>query len=57
MSDRIKLIILSILLLAAILLTYSNHWQNLFHFDDTHTVENNVYILSLIHISEPTRPY
>ena len=50
MSDRIKLIILSILLLAAILLTYSNHWQNLFHFDDTHTVENNVYIRQISNI-------
>lgn len=44
MSDRIKLIILSILLLAGILITYSNHWHNEFHFDDTHTVQNNVYI-------------
>jgi hypothetical protein len=50
MSDRIKLILLSIVLLGAILLTYSNHWQNAFHFDDTHTVENNVYIQQLKNI-------
>ena len=44
MSERVKLIILSILLLVAILITYSNHWHNGFHFDDSHTVQNNVYI-------------
>jgi tetratricopeptide (TPR) repeat protein len=50
MSDRIKLIILSILLLAGILITYSNHWHNEFHFDDTHTVQNNVYIQQISNI-------
>jgi tetratricopeptide (TPR) repeat protein len=50
MTDRIKLITLSILLLAAILITYSNHWYNEFHFDDTHTVQYNVYIKQLSNI-------
>ena len=47
MNDRLKLIIFSGLLLAGVLVAYSNHWQNTFHFDDSHTVENNVYIQHL----------
>jgi len=35
------------LLLAAVLLTYSNHFHNAFHFDDSHTVLDNPYIRSL----------
>ena len=50
MSERVKLTILSILLLAAILITYSNHWHNGFHFDDSHTVQNNVYIEQISNI-------
>lgn len=34
-------------LLLAVALTYSNHFQNSFHFDDFHTVSNNPYIRSL----------
>ncbi len=38
-------------LLAVILLTaYSNHFQNGFHFDDTHTIENNAAIRELRNI-------
>jgi tetratricopeptide (TPR) repeat protein len=50
MSDRIKLIALSFVLLVGILITYSNHWHNDFHFDDTHTVQNNVYIQHISNI-------
>jgi tetratricopeptide (TPR) repeat protein len=37
-------------LLLAVLATYSNHFQNGFHFDDTHAVETNPYIRSLANI-------
>jgi protein O-mannosyl-transferase len=37
----------SLLLLLAVVLAYSNHFQNSFHFDDFHTVSNNPYIRSL----------
>lgn len=47
MSERIKLFILGAVLLVAVLVTYSNHWHNSFHFDDAHTVQNNLYITSL----------
>ena len=33
-----------VLLLAAVLATYSNHFENAFHFDDQHTIVNNPYI-------------
>ncbi len=36
-----------LLLFAAVLLAYSNHFENGFHFDDFHTVNNNPYIRSL----------
>ena len=36
-----------LLLLLAVTLAYSNHFQNGFHFDDFHTVNNNPYIRSL----------
>jgi tetratricopeptide (TPR) repeat protein len=37
-------------LLLAVLAAYSNHFQNGFHFDDTHAVETNPYIRSLANI-------
>ncbi len=41
-----------VLLFAAILLTYSNHFRNPFHFDDSHTIVNNVAIRDLGNISK-----
>ncbi|MFA4853389.1 MAG: tetratricopeptide repeat protein [Bacteroidales bacterium] len=35
---------LGLLLMIAVSITYSNHFQNSFHFDDCHTIVNNVYI-------------
>src|ERR1700724_4779065 len=35
------------LLLIALLAAYSNHFQNSFHFDDAHTIENNASIREL----------
>jgi len=31
----------------AVLIAYSNHFHNAFHFDDAHTIENNLYIRDL----------
>jgi tetratricopeptide (TPR) repeat protein len=50
MSDNQKIWILAALLFAAIMVTYSNHWHNEFHFDDAHTIQNNVYIEKLHNI-------
>src|SRR5918993_1702091 len=33
--------------LFAVLLTYSNHFGNDFHFDDAHTIQNNLFIRDL----------
>lgn len=38
------------LLFAGLILVYSNHFQNGFHFDDSHAIVNNVYIRSLHNI-------
>ncbi len=38
------------LVLAAVALTYSNHFHNEFHFDDFHTINDNVYVRSLANI-------
>lgn len=41
---------LSILLLMLLILTYSNHFHNGFHFDDSHTIEDNLFIRHLHNI-------
>lgn len=38
------------ILLLAVLLTYSNHFHNSFHFDDSHTIQNNIYLRSIKNI-------
>jgi Flp pilus assembly protein TadD len=38
------------MLLSALLITYSNHFQNTFHFDDVHVVQSNIFIQSLENI-------
>lgn len=40
--------VLIMIVLCAI--TYSNHFQNDFHFDDSHTIQNNVYIRNIHNI-------
>ncbi len=42
-----KLILIAIALFAILLISYSNHFQNTFHFDDSHTIQSNPYIKSL----------
>lgn len=40
----------AIAIIAVTSLVYANHWNNGFHFDDAHTIENNLYIRNLRHI-------
>lgn len=45
-----NIFILSLLLFIVLLITYSNHFNNGFHFDDSHTIVTNVNIRSLKNI-------
>ena len=47
-----KIAFWSLLLFLALLATYSNHFENEFHFDDSHTIENNVLIQDLKNIPQ-----
>lgn len=49
LSSLLIYLFLSVVLLTTVI-TYSNHFQNGFHFDDSHAVENNVYIRNLSNI-------
>ena len=35
---------------ALLLVAYSNHFRNGFHFDDSHSIQDNVYVRELKHI-------
>ena len=39
-----------LLLVTVVTITYSNHFGNAFHFDDSHTIENNLFIQDLRNI-------
>ncbi|AUC14579.1 hypothetical protein BTO06_05255 [Tenacibaculum sp. SZ-18] len=43
-------LILSVILFVGLLLTYSNHFKNGFHFDDSHAIVNNVNIRNIQNI-------
>jgi tetratricopeptide (TPR) repeat protein len=45
-----KTLVYFLLLIAVITLTYSNHFNNSFHFDDSHTIQNNLYIKDIKNI-------
>jgi protein O-mannosyl-transferase len=45
-----KSMIYFILLIAAVTFTYSNHFNNSFHFDDSHTIVNNIFIQNVKNI-------
>ena len=45
-----KFMLCSLGLLLLVLISYSNHFHNSFHFDDSHCIENNGYIRSLHNI-------
>jgi tetratricopeptide (TPR) repeat protein len=49
-TDDSRFLLLGILLMIATTVTYSNHFFNSFHFDDSHTIENNVYIKNIRNI-------
>jgi len=49
-SDKFRFYVICILLLAGLMLTYSNHFKNSFHFDDAHTIVNNVWIKNINNI-------
>src|SRR5204863_5599371 len=36
--------------LTAVVLTYLNHFHNSFHFDDSHTIQNNIFIRDIKNI-------
>ena len=38
---------IALIIFATLIFAYSNHYNNGFHFDDSHTIQNNVYINSL----------
>ena len=40
-------VLAALLLLGAVTLTYSNHFRNGFHFDDSHSIVDNVYLREL----------
>jgi tetratricopeptide (TPR) repeat protein len=40
------------LALLALVASYANHFQNAFHFDDVHTIQNNLFIRSVRNIPE-----
>ncbi len=50
MKKNIKLLLWSIIFLIVLIITYSNHFNNPFHFDDTHTIVNNIYIREIKNI-------
>ena len=47
MSNNRSIYILAAVLLAAVIATYANHFQNTFHFDDSHAIVNNAYIRNI----------
>lgn len=47
MKNRILFLFAVFSLLLALMLTYGNHWNNGFHFDDSHTIVDNPYIRNL----------
>lgn len=45
-----NIILLSLLTLFVLIVAYSNHFQNGFHFDDWHTIEENLFIRNISNI-------
>ncbi|NLA25378.1 MAG: tetratricopeptide repeat protein, partial [Bacteroidales bacterium] len=46
-----KDLLLNLILIVVLFLAYSNHFNNPFHFDDAHTIENNLLIRDLSNTS------
>jgi tetratricopeptide (TPR) repeat protein len=49
-SSKSQVILLMGLIFLGVFLTYSNHFHNSFHFDDSHTIQNNTWIRDLKNI-------
>src|ERR1700676_4827606 len=45
-----RTLVICVALAAAVLAAYSNHFQNEFHFDDSHTIVSNPFIKKLSNI-------
>lgn len=45
-----KTVMFFLVIITATVLVYSNHFGNAFHFDDSHTIENNLYIRDIKNI-------
>ncbi|MBO9595845.1 MAG: tetratricopeptide repeat protein [Niabella sp.] len=52
MKQHKRLIIAGLVLLILLILAYANHFDNGFHFDDSHTIQENVAIRKLSNIPE-----
>src|SRR5690348_7770520 len=50
MHQKIIFRLSCVLLLIAVVVTYLNHFDNSFHFDDSHTIQNNVFIRDIKNI-------
>ena len=50
MKEKKIFILLVLILLLLLIITYWNHFDNDFHFDDSHTIQNNFYIQKLSNI-------
>jgi Tfp pilus assembly protein PilF len=50
MHEKIIFRLSCFLLLTAVVLTYLNHFHNSFHFDDSHTIQNNIFIRDIKNI-------
>ena len=48
--SKLKVLIYFVLLFLIVALTYKNHFHNSFHFDDSHTIENNLFIQDIHNI-------
>lgn len=47
LKNKSLFLLAAFFLLLAVILTYSNHWSNGFHFDDSHAIVNNPHVRSL----------
>ncbi len=51
-SQQKYILILGLIFFIGLVITYSNHFNNGFHFDDGHTITNNVHITDIKNIPE-----
>ncbi len=48
--SKSKTLLYLLLLVTVVTITYSNHFNNSFHFDDSHTIQNNLYVQNIKNI-------